>query len=264
MKIIIPTNCPTCDSTLELVNSQLFCRNKQCSAQTSKILEGFCKKMKIKGFGEKTLEKLDITSITELYQLTKQDLVQSTSDKVGSKLHEEIEQSKSARFEDFIKSLGVDLIGASAATKIVTVFSSPDDTCSYDILRKGGLGDKAALSFMNYLDSHRGHDEMHMASQLFTFRVESAVDASETSSSSAYPVLEVCITGKLNDYKSRSDVTKALSPYNIVVKSSVTKNVAYLICEDEARKGSSSYKKALDKNIPILTINELLNIVTEK
>ena len=262
MRIVIPTNCPSCDSTLEMVNSQLFCKNKMCSAQSSKTLEGFCKKLKIKGFGEKTLEKIGITQITELYTLTKQDLVSSTSDKVGSKLFDEIEKSKASSFGDFIKSLGINMIGASATDKIVTVFKSPMDNCSYELLRKGGLGDKASLSFIEYLDSSRGHDEMLMASQHFTFQVENVADAS-SSSSSTLPALEVCITGKLNDYKSRTAVADMLSQYNITVKSSVTKNVKYLVCEDEGRKGSSSYKKALEKQIPILTINELLTIVTE-
>jgi NAD-dependent DNA ligase len=41
MKIKIPTNCPCCEYTLELVNDQLFCRNQACGAQLGKKLEHF-------------------------------------------------------------------------------------------------------------------------------------------------------------------------------------------------------------------------------
>lgn len=263
MQIDIPTQCPSCGSTLEVVNSQLFCRNKSCEAQSFKVLEGFCKKMKIKGFGVKTLEKIGIKDITELYKLTEEDLVQATSAKVGSKLFAEIEKSKGCSFEDFIKSLGINLIGATAAPKVVAAFPKPDALIvSYQDLRDAGLGEKAAQSFWDYLNSPRGLEEMDMAADIFTFQVKE--QATTDDSIGSYPSLEICITGKLTDYKSRAAVTEVLSQYNITVKKSVTKNVSYLICEDSAKTGSSSYKKALDKNLPIITIKELLQTVQNK
>lgn len=261
MKIVIPTNCPSCDSLLERVNSQIFCRNKSCEAQTSAILEGFCNKMKIKGFGAKTLEKININSISALYQLTEQDLVSATSAKIGAKLFLEIENSKAASFEDFIQSLGINLIGSSAASKIVQAMSSPTNTVSLASLRSTGLGEKASESFLSYCKSARGIEELHMAATLFTFQVKGKEDLLDNNKSDL-PLLEVCITGKLNDFASRSAVTEYLKQFNVVVKDSVTKNVKVLICEDESKKGSSSYKKAISNNLKIKTIKELLESLT--
>ena len=50
-EIVPPTSCPTCASVLELVNDQLFCRNKLCPAQSAKRVEHFAKTLKIKGLG---------------------------------------------------------------------------------------------------------------------------------------------------------------------------------------------------------------------
>ena len=56
-KIEIPVNCPVCDSKLELVQDQLFCRNSSCDAQVQGKLEHFAKTMKIKGLGPRTIDK---------------------------------------------------------------------------------------------------------------------------------------------------------------------------------------------------------------
>ena len=50
-EILPPTQCPSCDSVLEWVNDQLFCRNRACPAQNSKAVEHFAKTIKIKGLG---------------------------------------------------------------------------------------------------------------------------------------------------------------------------------------------------------------------
>ena len=66
-----PTSCPTCNSTLELVNDQLFCRNNNCEAKTSKLIEHFAKTLKIKGLGPKTIDKLPLNSISDIYSISK-------------------------------------------------------------------------------------------------------------------------------------------------------------------------------------------------
>ena len=59
-EIIIPTHCPACNSVLDIVNDQLFCRNPDCPAKSSKRIEHFAKTLKIKGLGKATIEKLDL------------------------------------------------------------------------------------------------------------------------------------------------------------------------------------------------------------
>ena len=59
-EIIIPTHCPACNSELDTVKDQLFCRNPNCPAQSSKKVEHFAKTLKIKGLGAVTIEKLDL------------------------------------------------------------------------------------------------------------------------------------------------------------------------------------------------------------
>ena len=97
MKIEIPTTCPCCAYPLELVNDQLFCRNTACGAQLGKKLEHFCKTLGIKGMGAKTIEKLGLADITELFYLDRDTVVeQLLSAKVADKLLLEINQARGA------------------------------------------------------------------------------------------------------------------------------------------------------------------------
>lgn len=258
MQIVIPTECPSCGSHLENVNGQLFCRNKTaCPAQNSKLVENFCKKMKIKGFGEKTVAKLELTNISGLLNLTEQRLTNILGEKVGSKLFTEIQSIKTSAFSTVLGSLGIPLIGKVAAEKLATQvgdFQSINPTAC----KAAGLGEKATESLSRWMASLEGMDTIESLESFVSF---------EPVEASAKPTIEhkfdICITGKLNDFTSRSKAAEYLSKYGITIKNSVTKSVMYLICEDESKKSSSSYKKAEANGLPILSIKELINLIGE-
>ena len=70
--------------------------------------------------------------------------------------------------------------------------------------------------------------------------------------------VKVCITGKLNDFSSRSKAEDKLSSVGVKLMKSVSKNIDYLIC-DKTETSSSSYKTAESLNVPIVTMDEFLN-----
>lgn len=258
MQIVIPTECPSCGSPLENVNGQLFCRNKTaCPAQSSKLVENFCKKMKIKGFGSATIAKLELNTISGLYNLSEQRLNDVLGEKVGSKLFAEIQNTVSSEFSAVLGSLGIKLIGKVAAEKLATKINSFKEITP-QACKDAGLGEKATESLMEWLESPEGIDTVDALDNFIKF---SAV--SQSAKPTQEHKIDVCITGKLNDFTSRQKAAEYLSTFGIAVKASVTKTVNYLICEDETKKGSSSYKKALANGLPIVTIKELTNLIGE-
>ena len=93
-------NKPACSSVLEFVNDQLFCKNNLCPAQSAKKLEHFAKTLKIKGLGPATIARLGLEDYHDIYSLSQEEIsFLLDSEKLGTKLHAEIEKSK-----------GVDLI----------------------------------------------------------------------------------------------------------------------------------------------------------
>lgn len=253
MKIEIPTQCPSCGSKLDLVNGQLFCRNKSnCPAQSSKLIENFCTKMKLKGFGPKTIEKLELTKISELFYLTEEDLGGAVGSKVAAKLISELNTKVRGDidFGSVLGSLGIPLIGEVAAKKL-----SQNCTSFHDVKADG----KAGENYKTWLNSPQGKDVIELPWKFSTGIRGAKADIIITDDLVAQPNgITVCITGSLQDFANRTDATNYLESLGYTVKKSVTKDVKYLICEDESKRSSSSYMKAETNGIEILSIKELL------
>ena len=241
MRIEIPTECPCCNYPLELVNDQLFCRNTACSAQLNKKVEHFCKTLGIKGMGSRTVEKLGLSDITELFYLDSEQVVESLgSEKVALKLLDEIERSKSADLATVIASFSIPLVGSTASKKLCEVVTSVDEI-SYDTCKQAGLGDKVTQNLVNWLET----DFQEMREFLpFSFK-------SQKNSNTNTNQKTICITGKLSSYKTKAEAYKSLEEAGYKPVESVTKATDYLV--DEEDKGSSKRKKAESLGITIIT-----------
>ena len=240
MKIEIPTNCPCCEYTLEWVNDQLFCRNTACSAQLSAKVEHFCKTLGIKGFGPKTVEKLQISDITEIYYLDVQQVAEVlNSERTAIKLLDEIERSKTADLATVLAAFSIPLIGGTASTKICSVVNHIDEI-THEKCKESGLGEKATINLLTWIETEYTELKEFLP---FSFRsnvqVTSVVDGST-----------VCITGKLTSFKTKSAANEALTAAGYKVVDSVTKTLDYLI--DEANDNSSKRKKAEQYGITIV------------
>jgi DNA ligase (NAD+) len=241
MRIEIPTECPCCNYPLELVNDQLFCRNTACSAQLNKKVEHFCKTLGIKGMGSRTVEKLGLSDITELFYLDQEQVVESLgSEKVALKLLDEIERSKSADLATVIVSFSIPLVGSTASKKLCEVVTSVDEI-SYDTCKQAGLGDKVTQNLVNWLET----DFQEMREFLpFSFK-------SQKNSNTNTNQKTICITGKLSSFKTKAEAYKSLEEAGYTPVESVTKATDYLV--DEEDKGSSKRKKAESLGITIIT-----------
>lgn len=241
--IKIPEVCPSCGSKLKEVNEQLFCVNKQCPAQSLKKLEHFCKVMKIKGMGPKTLEKLNFEYISDIYNFSLEYYINILGEKVGRKLFLEVESSKTADLATILEAFSIPLIGGTASKKIASVVSSIDEinevTC-----KTAGLGEKATQQLLEWLSS-KEYKELP-----FDYKSESKSVVGGNKN------ITVCITGKLENFSNRNEATKYLESLGFKCTTSVTKNTDVLV--DEEGRESSKSEKAKELGIPILTIQQLI------
>lgn len=254
MEISPPTNCPTCHSVLELVNDQLFCRNSKCEAKTGKQLEHFCKTMKIKGFGPKTIEKLGISSILELYDLSEDDFIDAVGEKTGVKLYQEVENSKVKDFPTLLAAFSIPLIGTTAASKLGTVANSIS-SLTPELMKEAGLGEKATENLWTWLQESWFTELIEIPVKQ-TGIVKKATEGTQKLDKADNIV--VVITGKLDDFKNRTEAKTYLESLGFSVRGSVTKKTDYLI--DEEGRTSSSRSKAESYGIEIVTIKQLEEI----
>lgn len=245
-KIEIPTTCPCCSYELVFVNDQLFCRNTACSAQLNKKLENFCKVLSIKGFGPKTIEKLNLADITELFYLDRDLVIEALGEKVADKLLDEIERSKGADLATVIAAFSIHLVGGTAAKKIATVVSKIEEI-TQETCKIAGLGAKVTENLLTWIDTDY-QEIKEFLPFTFTSGKQKAVNADSK---------RVCITGKLKSFKKKADAESSLSAAGFTLVDSVTKTTDYLV--DEEGKMSSKREKAVSYGITIISdINILL------
>ena len=243
--ILAPEVCPSCGSPLEWRNDMLYCENILCPAQIQKRIEHFARSLKIKGLGPKSIEMLGLTSLLDIYNLSYYNIKCAlSSEKLAIKLLREINHSRKASMNDVLPAFSIPLIGKTAATKlsskIKSLFDLDEDKC-----KAAGLGPKATESLLSW---YSNEFEDSLKKLPFDWQFQTPKIATETKGA-------VCISGKLSSFKTKAEATKALSYAGYVVKSSLTKDVIFLV--NESGIESAKTKEARERGITIITsLNE--------
>ena len=239
--IFAPSHCPSCDSELVWKNDLLYCVSSFCGEQAFKSVEHFAKTMKIKGLGPASIRKLGWTCPSEIYLASDESILASLgSERVTSKLVEEIRNSLAAPLEFLLPAFGIPLIGKTATLKlsetVKTIHEINADTCE-----RAGLGPKATNNLLYWMAESFPH-------------FYGTVGFTWTFSATPPPAVSkgtVCISGRLKSFKSKADATTALNAAGYEVKSSLTKQVGFLINEGGAE--SAKTRQARDTGVTIVT-----------
>jgi DNA ligase (NAD+) len=235
-EILPPKVCPACDTLLVWENDQLFCNNTRCSGKTSKKIKHFATTLKIKGLGPRTIDKLEITSIFDLYQLPLEMMIVAlNSEKLAVKLFREINSSKTADLVDLLPAFSIKLIGNTASQKVCEQVESLLQL-NEEVCKQAGLGPKATDNLLDwfYEEFTDGYDRL-------PFSWDTKVKKTDKGKG------VVCISGKLKSYSTKAAAKKVLETKGYQVKSSLTKDVTILINESgiESAKTKAAHKKGI-------------------
>ncbi len=245
MQITPPTYCPSCGSALEWKNDIIYCINKSCKSKLGKKVEHWAKTLKIKGLGPATIEKLEITDVIEIYDILdcyEYVEVALGSEKLATKLFEEIRKSKSAPLNTILPAFGIPLIGNSATQKLSLVISNLDELTS-NKAKEAGLGPKATENLIKWYEEEfiPTYSKYLPLSFQFEKEVQSTLPIKGT----------VCITGKLKSYKNKAEAEKVLVSLGYLIKKSLTKDVTILV--NEGGVESAKTKKARESGVQVVT-----------
>ena len=265
--IMPPKLCPACGSHLVLNGAHYFCENTlSCKPQMVKSIVhyGSREAMNIEGFSEKTaeqlFEKLNIKSISELYTLTKEQLL--TLDKFGEKkaqnLLNAIEKSKNCNLYAFIYALGIPNVGVKTAKDIVNEFKSLDNlkNATFEqLVSVSDVGDTVANCIIDFFKEEK---VLKTIDELLELGVNPIYEEKETMDS-LFKGKTVVVTGTLNNY-SRSSIKEKLEVLGAKVSGSVSKKTDYVLAGEEA---GSKLTKAIDLGVTVISEEEFENMIGE-
>ena len=248
MKTIVPPKiCPSCMSDLVWEKDQIFCHNTQCGGKTTKKIEHFASTLKIKGLGPRTVEKLQISDLYDLYELPLEIMIEALqSEKLAVKLHREIQNSKATDLVDLLPAFSIKLIGRSASSKLCSVISNMSEI-SEETCKEAGLGQVATEHLLDWY-----YEEFIDGYERLPFKWVQILKVSKPTETTGV----VCISGKLKSYKTKAQATEYLEKLGYLVKSSLTKDVNILV--NESGIESAKTQTARERGVIIITnLNEI-------
>jgi DNA ligase (NAD+) len=287
---IIPSKCPICDCETEIQQDNdskvLFCTNPNCKGKLLGKLTHFVSKnaINIEGLSEQTLQNfIDLgwlNSFIDIYNLSghKQEMykLDGFGKKSVDKLINSIEKSRNITLDRFIYALSIPKIGKSNAKLMADKFGS------YDFFQKWVYyftdNDMSDLELMNYgysidwthvkgfdIKTHEtitrfileNADKVYSLLNEFTFKN----NKNENSNSNLLKDKRFVVTGSLTHYKNRDELVEVVKSLGGKVSGSISSKTSYLINND-TKSNSSKNKKAKELNIPIISEEDFISMIS--
>lgn len=273
----LPDKCPCCGGNVGIHNENgsktLYCMNHDCKAKLLGKLVHFVSKnaINIDGLSEQTLQKFIelgwINSFQDIYRLMNHNKDMSSLDGFGkrsiSKLIAAIEKSRKTTLDRFLYALSIPLIGRSASKDIAKYCNNNVDTFINIMIEN-------KISFVDYIDGFGS--AMHKS--LYNWWNEYCLSFVELSKEFYFETINkdnsnnidlsgkiFVITGSLNHYKNRDELTSIIEQFGGNVSGTVSKKTSYLI-NNNTESQSGKNKKAIDLKIPIISEKDFINMIS--
>ncbi|MBO4638271.1 MAG: NAD-dependent DNA ligase LigA [Treponema sp.] len=267
-EIVFPSVCETCGTKLVDEGSRLYCPNKACSKRVLHQLLKFVQTVDIRDLGETLVTQLfkngRLKCISDIYTLTVDELVpyflneesmENEKRSLGAeKVYKSIQAHKNMTLPVFLAGFDIEGFGETLAEKLVQAgFNTLDKlllATEDQIADVYGFAQIMAHTIVQGLSENAA--EMRRLVQDGIITIESASGGKLAGKS-------FCFTGELVTMK-RQDAEQLVKKNGGICKSSVTKDLTYLVTNDTT-SGSSKNVKAAALGIPVITEEQFLKLL---
>ena len=264
----LPTECPSCGSSLVWENDYLLCINTmQCPAQITNGIEHFFKVLgNVDGFGQASIRKIfagGIRSLPEIYKLTEERLVGLPfGPKQAQNMVAQLQRSRLSPIEDwrFLAAFGIYRMGMGNCEKLLSVcpldrvFALTRD----EIVAIRGFSDKTADEMLAGL---RTTAELFAAIHGLGFNlIATPLEAEERAGEGPLSGKLLVFTGTMQQ-GSREDMKKQAKVLGAKVGESITGKTDLLVCGEKV--GATKLNKARELAVRIVSEEEYLALLRE-
>lgn len=256
----ILTKCPICSSPCDGDdnNVHLLCSNRNCPAIVTKRIAYFFESLGLEEFSERTIASLNISSIIDVFNLTKEDILKidgwaetSTTDFLNR-----ISALKNTTPDKLLTALGIENLGKTISKLLINHFTLNEllsgvyPVVNVEFVKKlisiHGIGDKKSVTIIRGL-----RDNYDLIKELERI----GVSHKEDNINKSLKGLSFCITGSLS--KPRKTI-ELIIEQNGGTNSSIS-SCNYLICNEVS--SSSKFEKAIKKGIKIINEKQLYDMI---
>ena len=263
-----PTKCPSCGQQVENLPGEVayYCVNNSCPAQLVRAVEHFVSKgaMDIEGMGIKIVEQLIenglVKDVADLYQLTKQNLLQleGFAEKKADNLVLAINASRERSLDKFIISLGIRGVGDVTSRDLANEFKNLDalsNAGKADLSNISGIGENTAISIMDWFQRPAN---IKLLNKFKLMGIWPTVQKSDVPAGAGYlNGMTFVVTGVLPTL-SREAAKQIIESNGGKSSENVSKNTSFLVLGENP---GSKLQKATGLGIKIIGEKELLEMV---
>jgi len=260
--------CPECKTLLvrEENEAKHFCPNESgCPPQIKgKLIHFVSRKAMDIGLAEATVTQLYdnrlLFNIADFYDLKKEDLLQLErfAEKSAINLIKSIEKSKGVPFHRVLFALGIRYVGETTAKVLAKHYNSINYITNANIEELTNvpeIGGRIAASIINYFCDEKNRDVL---ARLKTHGLQFEIQNTEPTGNKLNGKSFV-ISGVFNNF-SRDGLKEIIEKNGGKNVSSISTKTDYLLAGENM--GPSKLEKAKELNIPIITENEFLEILS--
>jgi len=143
-----PQNCPCCGTPLVFSEKSAMCPNPHCEERNIGRMTNMLKKLSLKGFSDKYVEALKITSFKSFLEYDREKAKSILGDVMGEKFMQLIEEFKSSNYFDYmvIGAIGFSSVAQKNWKLILNkvsmdaILNLPDSDLFYTLLCVKGIG----------------------------------------------------------------------------------------------------------------------------
>lgn len=266
-EIVEPTHCPSCGSVLTKKGPNLFCLNhNSCKEQVIDRISHYASlnATNIEGLSIKTIESmyenLGVTDPSDLYKLTKEDLLKldKVKDKKAENILNAIEKSKKIKLNKFIYAIGIPEVGAKTARDLMTTFGSLDKIKSATISELIMVEDIGEVIANNIVQFFEDVYNINLLEKILSSGVEIEENKQENIiKSEEFFGKKVVLTGTLENY-SRNLASEKIMALGGIISGSVSKNTDIVLAGEEA---GTKLDKAKKLGVKVISEPEFQKII---
>ncbi|HOO01826.1 MAG TPA: NAD-dependent DNA ligase LigA [Rectinema sp.] len=263
--IPIPSHCSLCGAGLIDEDTRLYCPNPECPGKAYHRLEKWLSVIDIKDIGSTLLKRLfeakRVVRIPDLYSLTIDDLIsfERIGRKSAQKILRNIRERNEVSLSQFIAGFDIEGIGLLMAEKLIEAgYDTLDKILAAspaDFEKIAGFAEISAKTL--YEGLRLVEEDMRKLVDSGYVRIRPPLPKTQRT---ANPVSgnSFCFTGELRSMK-RSEAEKLVREKGGIIKSSVTKDLDYLVTNDPS-SGSEKNRKARELSIKIIDEEQFLEM----
>lgn len=251
--IRIPTECPSCGSPLRNDGVKLWCDNDLCGGKGFYRILNWIKVAKIDEFGESLAATLrdagKLSKIADLYTLSADDIasLDGWGEQSARKIMASVDASRTLPQDVFLSAVGIPGVSEMTSEKLVKAFGTVDGVLQATTEAVAGLKGFSDISAGKIVSGlAKFAPEIRELMSVVKFGVNQPQSAGT-----------FCFTGEMS--RPRKDLQAMVVAAGGRNLSSVTKDLMYLVCNEDA--GSAKSQKAIKLGTKVITEAEFLTMI---